>query len=198
MAHTFFSPFFSFEMSIRVTPTAIAEVKVIEPVVHVDARGSFMESFNARDFEKLVAQNVEFVQDNISESRQGVVRGLHYQLPPFAQAKLVRCIDGEIFDVAVDVRKSSPTFGRWVGVRLSKENKKSLWIPEGFAHGFAVVGESATVLYKHTTLWKPECEASVRWNDPTLAIDWPIDAKNVIVSEKDAAAPLWQDARFFD
>ncbi|MDO4938172.1 MAG: dTDP-4-dehydrorhamnose 3,5-epimerase [Sutterellaceae bacterium] len=186
-------------MPIVVTPTRIPEVKLIEPAVYTDARGSFMESFNAREFAELVAADVVFLQDNISESRKGVVRGLHYQLPPFAQAKLVRCIAGAIFDVAVDVRRNSPTLGQWVGVELSAMNKKSLWIPEGFAHGFAVLGESASVLYKHTALWHPECEAAICWNDPTLAIAWPMDKIGApIVSDKDAKACDWAHARLFE
>lgn len=194
-----FRNYFPNAMPIKVVSTRLPEVKIIEPAVFADVRGYFLESYNAQDFDESVVGGVTFLQDNISESRRGVVRGLHYQLPPFAQAKLVRCISGAIFDVAVDVRRSSPTLGQWVGVELSAINKKSLWIPEGFAHGFAVLGESSTVLYKHTTLWHPECEASIRWDDPTLAIDWPLARlADVILSEKDADAPDWSHARLFD
>lgn len=186
-------------MSIKVIATRLPEVKIIEPAVYRDRRGCFLESYNAQDFEKAVACDVHFVQDNISDSRRGVIRGLHYQLPPFAQAKLVRCVSGVIFDVAVDVRRSSPTLGQWVGVELSASNKKSLWIPEGFAHGFAVLSDLSTVLYKHTNFWHPECEASVRWDDPTLAIDWPqLQLNEVILSEKDAQALGWSQAQLFD
>lgn len=186
-------------MPIVVTPTSLPDVKIVEPSVYTDARGSFMESFNAKDFAESVCSDVVFLQDNISRSQAGVVRGLHYQLPPFAQAKLVRCIAGAVFDVAVDLRRSSATLGKWVGVKLSEDNARSLWIPEGFAHGFAVLGESATVLYKHTALWHPEYEASIRWDDPALNIAWPIeDFSQAIVSAKDAQAPGWDNAVLFD
>lgn len=180
-------------MTITVIDTPIKEVKIIEPNVFGDDRGFFMESWNSRDFCNVA--NVCFVQDNHSRSKKGVVRGLHYQLPPHAQAKLVRCVFGAIYDVAVDIRRSSPTFGQWVGIELSAENKRQLWIPEGFAHGFVALTEFAEVFYKTNEFWHKECEASVIWNDPSLKINWPIDA--LFLSEKDARAPLLDDAKLF-
>lgn len=183
-------------MPIQVTETAIPEVKVIEPKVFGDERGFFMESWNCHDFENQVQAGVKFVQDNHSRSKKGVVRGLHFQLTPHAQAKLVRCVFGAIYDVAVDIRKSSPTFGQWVGVELSAENKKQLWIPEGFAHGFVALSEYAEVFYKTNDFWAKECEGSIRWDDPEVGIKWPLDAEPCL-SEKDAAAPLLKDACVF-
>lgn len=184
-------------MPINVIETAIPEVKIIEPKVFGDERGFFMESWNANDFETQVQAGVKFVQDNHSRSKKGVVRGLHFQLAPHAQAKLVRCVSGAIFDVAVDIRKSSPTFGQWVGVELSAGNKKQLWIPEGFAHGFVAISDFAEVFYKTNDFWAKDCEGSVRWDDPAIGIEWPLDEAPCL-SEKDAVAPLLKDARLFE
>ncbi len=182
-------------MPIQVVETALRDVRIIEPRVFGDERGFFFESFNERDFEQ-VAPGVHFVQDNQSMSRRGVVRGLHYQLPPHGQGKLVRAIAGTIYDVAVDVRRSSPTFGQWVGVELSAENFRQLWIPAGFAHGFVALSECAMVAYKTTTYWEKSAEVSIRWDDPTLAIDWPLDEKPIL-SGKDALSPYFENARFY-
>lgn len=160
-------------MSFSLTPTNLADVLILEPAVHGDDRGFLFESFNAREFERLTGLRREFVQDNHTRSKCGILRGLHYQINR-PQGKLVRVVYGEVFDVAVDLRRSSPTFGKWTGVTLSAENKRQLWIPEGFAHGFLVTSESAEFLYKATDYWHPEHERSLRWNDPVLGIDWPI------------------------
>ena len=160
-------------MPYTVTPTAIPEVLVLEPKVFGDARGFFFESFNARDFAQATGLNVEFVQDNHSKSARGVLRGLHYQIQ-HAQGKLVRVTQGAVFDVAVDIRKGSSTFGKWFGLELSAENKKQLWVPAGLAHGFLVTSESAEFLYKTTDYYHPEFERSILWNDPAIGIDWPL------------------------
>lgn len=180
----------------NIIDTAIPDVKIIEPKVFGDERGYFYESFSQRLFDEAVGRHVAFVQDNHSRSVRGVLRGLHYQLPPFAQGKLVRCTVGEVFDVAVDIRRSSPTFGQWVGVNLSADNKRQLWIPEGFAHGFVTLSEHAEFLYKTTNYYAPSHDAGILWHDPSLAIAWPL-AVNVCLSPKDAALPLWQDAEVF-
>ncbi len=180
----------------RVTRTALSEVLLVEPTVHGDSRGFFLESYNERRFNEAVGRDVRFVQDNHSRSSKGVLRGLHYQLPPHAQAKLVRVMAGAIFDVAVDVRRSSPTFGQWVGVHLSAENHRQLWIPEGFAHGFLSMSESADILYKASTYYSPADEGVIAWNDPDLAIEWPLGGAP-IVSAKDAAAPRLSEAELF-
>jgi dTDP-4-dehydrorhamnose 3,5-epimerase len=172
-------------MGIQVTETALPEVKIIEPKVFGDARGYFYESFNGREFAEQVAPHVEFVQDNHSRSARGVLRGLHYQIE-HAQGKLVRVVEGEVFDVAVDVRKSSPNFGKWVGVVLSDENHRQLWVPPGFAHGFVVLSDAAQFLYKTTDYWFPEHERCIIWNDPEIGIDWPIDFEPMLAA-KDAA-----------
>lgn len=172
----------------QVTPTEIPGVLVLEPRVFADDRGAFFESFNARAFAAAVGWEVAFVQDNQSTSRRHVLRGLHYQ-EPHPQGKLVRALAGTIFDVAADIRPGSPTFGRWVGVELSAENRRQLWVPEGLAHGFLVLSESADVLYKTTDFYAPGCEKCLRWDDPTLAIQWPLAAPPVL-SPRDAAAPL--------
>jgi dTDP-4-dehydrorhamnose 3,5-epimerase len=172
----------------QVTPTEIPGVLVLEPRVFADDRGSFFESFNARAFAAAVGWEVAFVQDNQSTSRRHVLRGLHYQ-EPHPQGKLVRALAGAIFDVAADIRPGSPTFGHWVGVELSAENRRQLWVPEGLAHGFLVLSESADVLYKTTDFYAPGCEKCLRWDDPTLAIQWPLAAPPVL-SPRDAAAPL--------
>ncbi len=160
-------------MRLDVTPTAIPEVLVLVPQVFEDARGSFVESFNARDFAGATGVDAAFVQDNHSLSRQGVLRGLHYQVR-HPQGKLIRVVEGSVFDVAVDLRRSSPTFGRWVGEVLSAENGRQMWIPPGFAHGFVVLGERAQCLYKTTDYRYPEFERILLWNDPAIGIDWPI------------------------
>ena len=173
----------------------IPDVVLFEPKVFGDERGFFFESFNEKVFEQATGLEREFVQDNHSKSQQGVLRGLHYQLPPMAQGKLVRVVSGEVFDVAVDIRRSSPTFGRWVGAVLTGENKKQLWVPEGFAHGFLTLSDSAEFLYKTTEFYAPEHERSIAWNDPALGIEWPIDAPRV--SEKDARAGTLESADVF-
>ena len=182
-------------MPYTVTPTAIADVLVLEPKVFGDARGFFFESFNAHDFAQATGLTHDFVQDNHSKSARGVLRGLHYQIQ-HPQGKLVRVVQGEVFDVAVDLRRRSPTFGRWVGERLSADNKRQLWVPPGFAHGFVVLSESAEFLYKTTDYWYPEHERSLLWNDPALGIDWPIEDAPQLAA-KDAAAKLLQDAEVF-
>jgi len=183
-------------MPYTVTPTAIADVLVLEPKVFGDARGFFFESFNASDFAQATGLTHDFVQDNHSKSARGVLRGLHYQIQ-HPQGKLVRVVQGEVFDVAVDLRRRSPTFGRWVGERLSADNKRQLWVPPGFAHGFVVLSESAEFLYKTTDYWYPEHERSLLWNDPALGIDWPIDGAPQLAA-KDAAAARLKDAEVFE
>ena len=171
----------------NVIKTDIPDVLIFEPKVFGDDRGFFFESFSQKIFEEAVGRKVEFVQDNHSKSCKGVLRGLHYQLEPYAQGKLVRCVAGEVFDVAVDIRKSSPTFGKWVGVNLSAENKRQLWIPEGFAHGFLVISDMAEFVYKTTNYYHPESDRGLLWNDDTLSINWPIE-EYPILSEKDKNA----------
>lgn len=175
---------------------AIPDVVLFEPRVFGDERGFFFESFNGRRFEEAIGRRVEFVQDNHSKSSMGVLRGLHYQLRQ-AQGKLVRVIAGSVFDVAVDIRRGSPTFGQWVGEILSAENKKQLWVPEGFAHGFVVLSESAEFVYKTTDYYAPEHERCLAWNDPQLAIDWPITG-TPSVSAKDAQGTPFASAEVFD
>ncbi|EPN5089513.1 dTDP-4-dehydrorhamnose 3,5-epimerase [Escherichia coli] len=170
----------------NVIKTEIPDVLIFEPKVFGDERGFFFESFNQKIFEEAVGRKVEFVQDNHSKSRKGVLRGLHYQLERYAQGKLVRCVVGEVFDVAVDIRKSSPTFGKWVGVNLSAENKRQLWIPEGFAHGFLTLKDNTEILYKTTSYYSPEYERSIIWNDEDLVIKWPNDP--CVISHKDSLA----------
>jgi dTDP-4-dehydrorhamnose 3,5-epimerase len=179
----------------RVIPTAIPEVMVIEPNVFGDERGFFFESFNQKQFDEAVGREVKFVQDNHSKSDNGVLRGLHYQLPPYEQGKLVRVVKGEVFDVAVDIRGNSPTFGQWVGEVLSAENKKQLWIPEGFAHGFLTVSETAEFLYKTTNYYDKDSERSILWNDQSISINWPsLESMELKLSEKDLASPLFINA----
>ena len=175
----------------NVTPTEIPDVLVLSPRVFADDRGSFFESFNRRAFAEAVGREVEFVQDNQSTSRRHVLRGLHYQEPQ-PQGKLVRALAGTIYDVAADIRPGSATFGRWVGVELSAANRRQLWVPEGLAHGFLVLSESAEVLYKTTDFYAPSCERCLRWDDPTLAIRWPLTAPPLL-SPRDAAAPTLGD-----
>ena len=176
--------------------TPLDGVLILEPKVFGDARGFFFESFNARRFEELTGVRTGFVQDNHSRSAKGVLRGLHYQIRQ-PQGKLVRVVAGEVFDVAVDIRKSSPTFGKWYGHRLSAENKSHLWIPAGFAHGFVVLSETADFLYKTTDYWAPEHERCIAWSDPDLAIEWPLGAMTPQVSAKDAAGAAFRDAEVF-
>ena len=183
-------------MAISVIDTKLDGVKLIEPRVFGDDRGFFMESWNQRDFNNQV-KKVDFVQDTHSRSKKGVVRGVHYQLPPHAQAKLVRCVLGSIFDVAVDIRCSSPTFGQWVGYELSAENKRQLWIPEGFAHGFVALSDYAEVCYKTNEFWYKDCEGSIRWDDPKIGVVWPLD-EIPCLSEKDAQAPFFSEAKLFE
>ena len=181
----------------RVTPTEIPDILVIEPTVFSDDRGFFLESFNQRTWEDKTGLKTTFVQDNHSRSTRGVLRGLHYQLPPSAQAKLVRCSVGEIFDVAVDIRRSSKSFGQWYGCTLSEENKKQLWIPEGFAHGFMVTSEVAEVQYKATAYYAPESDRSILWNDTDLKIAWPTTITPVL-SAKDQAGKQFVMADLFE
>ena len=173
----------------QVIPTAIADVLIFEPKLFGDDRGFFMESFNQKAFNDIVGHKVEFVQDNHSRSARGVLRGLHYQLPPHAQGKLVRVTQGCVFDVAVDIRRASPTYGKWVGAELSEANHRQLWIPPGLAHGFLVLSDSADFLYKTTDYYAPHAERSLRWNDECVGISWPDSGVPVVFSAKDAAAP---------
>ncbi|KVN49375.1 dTDP-4-dehydrorhamnose 3,5-epimerase [Burkholderia territorii] len=182
-------------MAITVTATALPEVKIVEPKVFGDARGYFYESFNGREFAALVDADVEFVQDNHSRSAKGVLRGLHYQIE-HAQGKLVRVVEGEVFDVAVDIRRSSPNFGKWAGVTLSADNHRQLWVPPGFAHGFVVLSDSAQFLYKTTDYWFPEHERSLLWNDPEIGIEWPLDGEPVLAT-KDAAGKRLAEAECY-
>ena len=176
--------------------TPLDGVLIMEPKVFGDQRGFFFESFNAHGFEELTGVRTAFVQDNHSRSAKGVLRGLHYQIHQ-AQGKLVRVVAGEVFDVAVDIRKSSPTFGQWYGHRLSADNKLQLWIPAGFAHGFVVLSGTADFLYKTTDYWAPEHERCIAWNDPDLAVDWPLAGITPLVSAKDAQGAAFRDAEVF-
>ena len=177
----------------KATPTAIADVLLIEPKVFGDERGFFFESFNERAFREATGVTLPFVQDNHSKSARGVLRGLHYQTQQ-AQGKLVRVVAGEVFDVAVDIRRDSPTYGQWVGEILSGDNKRQLWVPPGLAHGFVVLSESAEFLYKTTDYYAPAYERCIAWNDPTLAIDWPAMGVPPQLSAKDAAGSAFGDA----
>jgi len=172
-----------------VIPTDLPEVLILEPKVFGDERGFFMESYNRRAFNAAVGYEVDFVQDNHSRSTRGVLRGLHYQLPPHAQGKLVRVTSGHVFDVAVDIRRGSPSFGKWVGVDLSAENHRQLWIPPGFAHGFLVLSDLADFLYKTTNYYAPTSEGAVRWDDDDVGIAWPDAGVAPQLSDKDIAAP---------
>lgn len=180
----------------KVTPTAIPEVLVIEPKVFGDTRGFFFESFNQKMFDEAVGRHVEFVQDNHSRSAKGVLRGLHYQVQQ-PQGKLVRVVQGAVFDVAVDLRKSSPTFGQWTGIELSADNHRQFWVPAGFGHGFLVLSETAEFVYKATDYYAPAHERSVLWNDPTLGIQWPDIGVAPQLSAKDAAAVSFDAAEVF-
>lgn len=184
-------------MSMIVIPTAIPDVLIIEPKVFSDDRGYFYESFNEKDFLAAVKEEVQFVQDNHSSSKRGVLRGLHYQLNQ-TQAKLVRVSYGAVFDVVVDLRQSSTTYGQWVGVEISAENKKQLWVPKGFAHGFLVLSERVDFLYKTTDYWHADSEQCLKWNDPSLNINWPSIGGNPILSPKDLKGLSWVDCKKFE
>jgi dTDP-4-dehydrorhamnose 3,5-epimerase len=182
----------------NVISTSISEVLVIEPKVFGDSRGFFFESFNHKNFNQATGLDVKFVQDNHSRSVKDVLRGLHYQIRQ-PQGKLVRVVRGQVFDVAVDIRRSSPSFGQWVGVELTEDNYRQLWVPPGFAHGFYVLSDTADFLYKTTDYYLPDLERSLLWNDPTVAVSWPIQADvSPIVSAKDKIAPKLTDAELFD
>lgn len=182
----------------NVISTSISEVLVIEPKVFGDSRGFFFESFNQKNFSQATGLDVKFVQDNHSRSVKGVLRGLHYQIRQ-PQGKLVRVVRGQVFDVAVDIRRSSPTFGQWVGVELTEDNYRQLWVPAGFAHGFYVLSDTADFLYKTTDYYFPDLERSLLWNDPAIAVSWPIEADvSPIISAKDKIAPKLADAELFD
>lgn len=175
--------------------TTIKDLLIIEPKVFVDDRGYFLESYNKKTLDDLIGKDYTFVQDNESKSSYGVIRGLHYQLAPYSQAKLVRVLEGSVYDVAVDLRKDSPTFGKWVGVELSGENKRQFLIPKGFAHGFSVLSETVVFAYKCDEYYHPEAEAGIIYNDPTLNIDWKIPEKDVKLSEKDKLLPELKNAK---
>lgn len=181
--------------SMKITPTAIPDVLIIEPRVFCDARGFFFESFNQKAFNESTGLNLNFVQDNHSRSARGVLRGLHYQIQQ-SQGKLMRVVQGAVFDVTVDIRRSSPTFGQYVAVELSAENKRILWVPEGFAHGFVVLSDAAEFLYKTTDYWAPQFERSIAWNDPAIGIRWPIQGEPTL-SEKDQKAKSLAKAEYF-
>ncbi|MCG0457765.1 dTDP-4-dehydrorhamnose 3,5-epimerase [Enterobacter cloacae complex sp. ECC445] len=181
----------------NIIKTEIPEVLIFEPKVFGDDRGFFMESFNQKIFDEAVGKSVNFIQDNHSKSSKNVLRGLHYQLQPYAQGKLVRCVVGEVFDVAVDIRKDSKYYGKWVGVHLSAENKKQLWIPEGFAHGFYVLSDTAEFVYKTTSYYSPEHERSILWSDSELNIEWPINHGCLpSLSSKDLVGKAFRDSDY--
>ena len=179
----------------KVIPLHIPDLLLIEPEIYGDDRGFFFESFNQKNFEKVTGKKINFVQDNHSKSIKGVLRGLHYQLPPKSQGKLVRVSQGEVFDVVVDLRQSSASFGKWVGEILSAENKKQIWIPEGFAHGFLTLSDTAEFLYKTTDFYSLENEHSINWNDPNIGIKWP--DINIVLSEKDKVANTFLNSVYF-
>ncbi len=186
-------------MTITVTPTRLPEVLIVQPQVFGDERGFFMESYNEAQFRRATGSTLSFVQDNHSRSARGVLRGLHYQIRQ-PQGKLVRVASGRVFDVAVDLRRSSPRLGQWVGVELSAQNQRQLWVPPGFAHGFVVLSEQADFLYKTTDYYAPQFERALAWNDPKVAVDWPLAelGQAPALSAKDNAAARWNDAEFFD
>lgn len=183
-------------MAFEIMRTSLRDVLLLRPKVFTDDRGSFFESFSHRDFVEAAGLEVSFVQDNQSSSIDNVLRGLHYQVRPAVQGKLVRVLSGEIYDVAVDLRRHSPTFGHWTGQRLSAENRLQLWIPEGFAHGFLTIGGGADVLYKTTAYYRPSCERTIRWDDPDLKIAWPLTGKPLL-SAKDEQGVKFTDAELF-
>ena len=178
-------------MTIQVTATALPEVKIIEPKVFGDARGYFYESFNGREFSDRVGEDVQFVQDNHSRSARGVLRGLHYQIHR-PQGKLMRVVVGDVFDVAVDIRLSSHTFGKWIGVHLSAANRRQMWVPPGFAHGFVVMSDMAECLCRATDYWYPEHERSILWSDPDIGIDWPIEFAPILAPKDEAGKRLYE------
>ena len=182
----------------KVRSLSIPDILLIEPKVFSDERGFFFESFNQADFEKRTNLSPIFVQENHSRSIKGVLRGLHYQLPPKAQDKLLRVVKGEIFDVVVDIRKESSTFGKWVGETLSGNNKTQIWIPKGFAHGFLVLSEIAEVIYKTTDYYAPQYERCICWDDPKLSIDWNLNKENLFLSKKDKKGELFKNSKVFD
>ena len=181
----------------KLSATSIADVLIVEPRVFGDSRGFFFESFNQRDFNVATGTNFNFVQDNHSRSERGVLRGLHYQMGK-PQGKLVRVVRGSVFDVAVDIRATSPTFGQWMGLELNEHDNRQLWVPPGLAHGFLVLSDSADFVYKTTDYYAPELERCIAWNDPDLAIDWPLGADLPILSSKDVAAPNLTKVDFFN
>lgn len=181
----------------NIISTAIAEVKIIEPKIFGDDRGYFMETYSEKDFNK-IGPDVKFIQDNESRSQYGVLRGLHYQLPPYAQSKLVRVIHGRVLDVAVDIRKGSPTFGRHIAIELSGENKRQMFVPRGFAHGFVVLSETALFVYKCDNYYAPEYQRGIRFDDPNFNINWQINSKDFILSQKDIDASNFENAELFD
>jgi dTDP-4-dehydrorhamnose 3,5-epimerase len=180
-----------------VQETTLAGVVVLTPRVFADDRGFFAESFNAKQFAAITGLNLTFVQDNHSRSVGGVLRGIHYQLPPAAQGKLVRVVEGAALDVAVDLKRSSSSFGHWVGVELTAENHRQLWVPPGFGHGFLALSDSVQLLYKTTDYYAPEYDRAIRWDDPDLDITWPLDGATPLLSDKDAAAPFLAEAEVF-
>ena len=180
----------------EVIKTALDGVMIIEPKVFADSRGYFFESYNKQRFNEATGLDIDFVQDNQSKSCYGVLRGLHFQKPPYAQSKLVRCVKGKVLDVAVDIRKSSPTFGKYVAVELTEDNHRQLFIPHGFAHGFVVLSEEAIFQYKCDNFYHKESEGAVAWNDPEINIDWTIPFEDVILSDKDKVNPLLKDAEW--
>jgi len=180
---------------LKVIPTDLPEVLLLEPTIHPDERGYLFEAWNRATCEA-AGIRADFVQDNQSRSRKNVIRGLHYQVPPHPQAKLLRVVSGEIFDVAVDIRRSSPNFGKWTGAVLSQKNRRMLWIPEGFAHGLLALDDDTEVLYKIAGRWARECERAIRWDDPAIGVDWPLSGE-AIVSERDRGAPVLFKAEVF-
>ncbi len=181
----------------KVTPCSLPEVLLLEPKIWKDFRGFLFEAFNSGVFSEIFGEPVDFVQDNFSHSVRGVLRGLHYQLPPHAQGKLVRVVRGAVWDVAVDIRKDSPTFGQWVAQELTEYSHKQLWIPPGFAHGFVVLSDSADVLYKTTNYYAPQSDRGIAWNDPDLGIHWPDLGMEFVLSDKDQKQSAFKDAEVF-
>lgn len=180
----------------KIKETTLKDCYIIEPTIFEDERGYFYEKFNEKKFEEITGMNGHFVQDNISKSSYGVLRGLHLQKGDYAQAKLVSCLEGKVLDVAVDLRRNSPTFGQWFSLELTPENKLQLYVPRGFAHGFAVLSKNATFAYKCDNFYNKESEGSVLWNDSDLKIDWQLQADDVILSEKDKLSPSFKDGNF--
>lgn len=180
----------------KITETPLKDCYIIEPTIFADARGYFYEKYNEKKFEELTGMNGHFVQDNISKSSYGVLRGLHLQKGAHAQAKLVSCLEGTVFDVAVDLRPDSPSFGQWYGVELSGENQLQFYVPRGFGHGFAVLSETAIFAYKCDNFYHKEAESGILWNDPQLSIDWKLPEQDIILSDKDQLQPLFSERKF--